>query len=149
MLFRSTAQFREMNPTVHSVLENFQNCKTAIFGARRQTRTPAKLFRQRPRHLILINYSLMTAQINPDFPDPYKTRGKNVRLIWRLIPLAILWSVWTIRNESKFDGKKMNREESADIVKIRVAFWAKLKSRFNLFSVNDVVYNLGKVVQGM
>ena len=63
--------------------------------------------------------------------------------------MAILWSVWTLRNGSKFNGTKINWEETFDMVKIRVALWAKVNSNFGMFSVNDFLYNLDKVCQGV
>ena len=67
------AWFRETNPTVYSVLTNSQNCKTALSVHDNWTELWPKL-RQYPRHLILVNYSLMTAQINPNFLGPYMSK---------------------------------------------------------------------------
>ena len=43
-------------------------CTTA---ERNSGQNSGKLLRRYPRHQILHNYSLISAQINPNFPDPY------------------------------------------------------------------------------
>ncbi|XP_028113856.1 uncharacterized protein LOC114311884 [Camellia sinensis] len=50
---------------------------------------------------------------------------KSVERIWRLVPIAMLWSVWRLRNECVFKGSQPNMEALGEIVKVRVGLWAK------------------------
>ena len=62
--------------------------------------------------------------------------------IWTVIPLPILWSIWTHRNESVFQGIQPNSDELCDIVKVRVAKWIKSSEMDVVFSATDLVYNM-------
>lgn len=70
---------------------------------------------------------------------------KSVMRIWRLVPIAMLWSVWRLRNECVFKGNQPNMEELGEIVKVRVGLWAKSGLPEFHYSVHDVVANLNQV----
>lgn len=60
---------------------------------------------------------------------------KKEKKIWRVIPLAVMWSVWKCRNECVFRKSIPNLEELCELIKYRIAFWLKPAfSEFN-FSV--------------
>lgn len=70
---------------------------------------------------------------------------KKEKMIWRVIPLAVMWSVWKCRNECVFRKTIPNLEDLCDLIKYRVAFWLKhVFSEFN-FSVQDYVFKLRQV----
>lgn len=71
--------------------------------------------------------------------------GKFETKIWNVIPFAVLWSIWTLRNECIFKGKQFCLEEVCDLIKTRIALWIKYNSRLFHYSVHDVVENLVQV----
>ena len=70
------------------------------------------------------------------------------KVIWNLIPLAVVWSIWLLRNDYKFNDGRPNWESLCERVKCRIAFWAKLKDCGNFASVDDILFRLGSV-QGL
>ena len=74
--------------------------------------------------------------------------GKRVSPIWKLIPMAMLWSTWKWRNELRFENKKPDWDLAIEMVVVRVANWAKVIPHLNHFNVNDFLYNLGSVLVG-
>lgn len=49
----------------------------------------------------------------------------QVKEIWKVVPLALMWSVWKLRNECLFKEAKPYFVELIELVKVRVAMWAK------------------------
>lgn len=49
---------------------------------------------------------------------------KKVKEIWKTIPLAVMWSMWKIRNECLFNEAQPNLTDLDELVKVRVAMWA-------------------------
>ena len=72
--------------------------------------------------------------------------GKLGKVEWDLIPSSILWSIWLARNDCKFNGVHPDWEAIAEKVKCKVAFWAKLNSKFESYSVCDFFYHLHAIV---
>lgn len=70
---------------------------------------------------------------------------KNVKEIWKMIPLAIMWPVWKLRNDCIFNEAQPTLNDLADLVKIRVAMWAVFSLKEFKYSVHDVLYNLKQV----
>ena len=70
---------------------------------------------------------------------------KKERTIWNLVPLVMLWSVWKLRNDKVFIGGHSNFADLVDIVKSRIAFWAKSNITGVHYSVQDLVINLNQV----
>ena len=48
--------------------------------------------------------------------------------IWKVIPLAVIWSLWKLRNECIFKSVSPTLVDLCELIKIRVALW--LKHRF-------------------
>ena len=71
-------------------------------------------------------------------------KGMNYRkakkTVWDVIPFAILWSVWLCRNDAVFSGVLPSWGELVDLVKWRVAFWAKQGKGIQHLSIADMVY---------
>lgn len=65
--------------------------------------------------------------------------------IWKVVPLAMLWYVWKLRNECVFNEAKPDFADLTELVKIRVALWAKSHLKELKYSVHDIVYNLKQV----
>ena len=72
--------------------------------------------------------------------------GKRGKVVWDLIPCFILWPIWLARNDCKFNGIQLVWEDIAENVKFKVAFWAKLNPKFDLFSVCDFHLHLHNIV---
>lgn len=66
---------------------------------------------------------------------------KTEKLLWKVMPLAVLWSTWKHRNDCIFNGSQPNFEELSEVVKAKIALWAKSSSAKMQFSINDVVFN--------
>ena len=56
-----------------------------------------------------------------------------------------MWSVWKVRNELKFNGIRPEWGEVIELIKVRVAIWVKYNHKSMVYSVNDIVGNLGAV----
>ncbi|CAL5432896.1 unnamed protein product [Camellia sinensis] len=65
--------------------------------------------------------------------------------IWNVIPLAIFWSIWNLRNECVFNGRQPVLDELCEAVKVRIALWVKYSSSALAYSVNNLVHNLQQV----
>ena len=68
------------------------------------------------------------------------------KVLWRLIPLAVLWYVWKWRNDVLFNGKSPRWDSASDFIITRIALWAISKSKMRSVSVNDIMYNLQSVI---
>lgn len=65
-------------------------------------------------------------------------RFKNLeRLCWQATFYAVIWSIWTCRNETIFNNKKWELEEILDLSKSRMAIWIKGKYNVKDYSVED------------
>ena len=62
-----------------------------------------------------------------------------------MIPLAVMWSLWKLRNECMFNESQPTLNDLAYLVKIRVAMWAVFSLKEFNYSVHDVLYNLKQV----
>lgn len=60
---------------------------------------------------------------------------KQEKVIWKSIPLAVLWYVWKLRNECKFRNSNPSLHEVIELIKFRVAIWAKTLPKLAQFSV--------------
>lgn len=70
---------------------------------------------------------------------------KLEKVIWKVVPLAVLWSTWKHRNDCVFNGSQPNLEDLCEVVKVRIALWVKSSPAKVEFSINDVVFNLHQV----
>ena len=70
---------------------------------------------------------------------------KTEKLLCKVVPLAVLWSTWKHRNDCVFNGSQPNFEELCEVVKTRIALWAKSSPANLEFSVTDIVFNLQQV----
>lgn len=71
--------------------------------------------------------------------------NKRLKVLWKIIPLAVLWSLWKQRNESLFNGTHVDLEKLCELIKIRIALWSRASSPSFCYSVNDIVFNLQNV----
>lgn len=60
-------------------------------------------------------------------------------------PLAVLWSIWKLRNECKFKHSNPSLVEVIELIKIRVAIWAKSSHNLAQFAVNDFIFNMNQI----
>lgn len=71
--------------------------------------------------------------------------NKRVKMLWKIIPLAVLWSLWKQRNESLFNDTQADLEKLCELIKIQIALWFRASSPFFCYLVNDIVFNLQNV----
>lgn len=65
--------------------------------------------------------------------------------IWKVVPLAMLWFVWKLKNECVFNEAKPDFADFTELVKVKAALWAKSNLKELKYSVHDIVYNLKQV----
>ncbi|KAF5933860.1 hypothetical protein HYC85_030031 [Camellia sinensis] len=65
--------------------------------------------------------------------------------IWKIVHLAMLWSVWKLKNECVFKETKPDFADLIELVKVRVALWAKSNLKELKYSIHDIVSNLKQV----
>lgn len=70
-------------------------------------------------------------------------------LIWDCIPLAILWSIWKMRNEFIFENRDIIWDEVVDLIKLRIALWARAKWEPSDYSLNDFIYRLPSILASL
>ncbi|KAL7212853.1 hypothetical protein ACSBR2_015530 [Camellia fascicularis] len=70
---------------------------------------------------------------------------KSVMKIWRLVPVAMLWSTWRLRNDVIFNGGQPDMNELGESVKVRVGLWVKSSMPSVHYSVHQFVENLNQV----
>ncbi|KAL7244236.1 hypothetical protein ACSBR1_016466 [Camellia fascicularis] len=64
---------------------------------------------------------------------------KIEKMLWKVVPLAVLWSTWKHRTDCVVNGSQPNFEELCEVVKARIALWAKSSPANLEFSVTDIL----------
>ncbi|XP_028108106.1 uncharacterized protein LOC114306978 [Camellia sinensis] len=73
------------------------------------------------------------------YGQKYKNLGK---LIWEVIPLAVVWSLWIARNNMVFNSKVPVWGNIVDSIKIKVATWVKFSSHLPNYTIHDFMHCL-------
>ncbi|CAL5355404.1 unnamed protein product [Camellia sinensis] len=74
------------------------------------------------------------------------TKFKKKELqIWKVIPLAVVWSIWKLRNDCVVNSAQLNFLEIIELIKVRIAVWLKNHSYGNTNSIQDFVSNLNQI----
>ncbi|KAL9683236.1 hypothetical protein QQ045_015055 [Rhodiola kirilowii] len=63
---------------------------------------------------------------------------KSYKRIWKILCYAIIWSIWEERNKRCFQDKKRTVEEICELVKVRVAWWTKYRSKRCPYTVSTI-----------
>ncbi|CAL5340992.1 unnamed protein product [Camellia sinensis] len=71
--------------------------------------------------------------------------SKKEKLLWKVIPPAVFWSLWKLRNECIFQAAKPHLEDLCELVKIRVALWLNQSFKAFNFTVQDFLSNLRQI----
>ncbi|GMP42101.1 hypothetical protein CsSME_00011953 [Camellia sinensis var. sinensis] len=67
------------------------------------------------------------------------------RLLWNATPLAVLWSLWKLRNECLFKASSPILAKLCEFIKIRIALWVNLNFKEFHFTINDFVFNFSHI----
>ncbi|OVA06343.1 hypothetical protein BVC80_8883g7 [Macleaya cordata] len=62
----------------------------------------------------------------------WKVKGLSERgkLLWQVLPAAIMWTVWKSRNEVVFNDANLNVEDIIVKVKLQMHFWVAKNGAF-------------------
>ncbi|KAL9681972.1 hypothetical protein QQ045_013765 [Rhodiola kirilowii] len=72
-------------------------------------------------------------------------KSKSHKRFWKILGYATLWSIWDERNRRCFQEKKRSVEELGELVKARLAWWAKYRSAKCPYSVTTIKRCLDEV----
>ncbi|KAL9660388.1 hypothetical protein QQ045_025201 [Rhodiola kirilowii] len=64
--------------------------------------------------------------------------SKSRRRFWKILSYAVLWSIWEERNKRCFEKKKRTIEEVGELVKVRIAWWAKFRNAKCPYSISTI-----------
>ncbi|KAE8712121.1 hypothetical protein F3Y22_tig00110264pilonHSYRG00352 [Hibiscus syriacus] len=66
------------------------------------------------------------------------------RIVWGIIPQAVIWSVWLHRNDLVFNGKKPDVRQIKFAAKVRVVCWLEAKFKGAPFTKEDFLADLSR-----
>ncbi|OVA10635.1 Reverse transcriptase zinc-binding domain [Macleaya cordata] len=71
----------------------------------------------------------------------WKRRGMSERgkILWKVLPASICWSLWKSRNAVAFDSKGVNVDRLILEVKIQAFFWVQGANSFNGIFLDNVI----------
>ncbi|KAL9681258.1 hypothetical protein QQ045_013040 [Rhodiola kirilowii] len=64
--------------------------------------------------------------------------SKSYKRLWKILSYAIIWSIWEERNKRCFQNKKRSVEDICELVKVRLAWWAKYRSTKCPYTVSTI-----------
>lgn len=65
---------------------------------------------------------------------------------WAPIPLAVVWSIWNVRNQKVFESKSVDWFEVTELVIAHVAFWISSSNEGRDLTMNDIIFRLSSVL---
>ncbi|XP_028104944.1 uncharacterized protein LOC114303962 [Camellia sinensis] len=66
---------------------------------------------------------------------------KEIQPLWKVVPVAVVWSIWKARNDCLFHQKSVEGFDLAELVKVRIAFWCKHSRGVYGFNVHGLIVN--------
>ena len=67
-------------------------------------------------------------------------------MLWDPIPLAVVWSVWNVRNQKVFENKAVVWPEVTELIIARIAFWVSSSKDGRDLTMDDIIFRLSSVV---
>ncbi|KAL9667293.1 hypothetical protein QQ045_001644 [Rhodiola kirilowii] len=64
--------------------------------------------------------------------------SKTYKRLWKTLCYATVWSIWEERNLRCFQKKKRSLEEICELVKVRLAWWAKYRSSKCPYNISTI-----------
>ncbi|GMQ00214.1 hypothetical protein CsSME_00047402 [Camellia sinensis var. sinensis] len=71
----------------------------------------------------------------------WKVRKKE-KLVWRVVFISCVWSMWTYRNDCIFNNTQPAVVDLCELIKIKVAMWLKSYDMGCFYSINEIVSNI-------
>lgn len=67
--------------------------------------------------------------------------SKRGKMIWRYLPIVIIWSIWEERNRKIFLDKRKTTDQLLECIFIRLANWALEEPCFKEVKADDIIRN--------
>lgn len=78
---------------------------------------------------------------------PIARLPKRGRLVWRYLPIVIVWTIWEERNMQRFVDKRKISRHLIECISIRLAHWAMEEPSFKGITIDYLIRKLPIVIE--